>query len=90
MNIRCFQAFVVVADELNLTRAAARLQTSQPSMTRRILEFERRLGVRLFVRHTRGVSLTREGRELVEQARKVQDAADCFFQAAQRTGRQSA
>jgi DNA-binding transcriptional LysR family regulator len=63
--------FVVVAEELHFGRAAERLHMSQSPLSRAIREFERDLGVVLFVRTTRRVELTEAGLLLLERARRA-------------------
>lgn len=53
--------FQAVAEDLNFTRAAARLGTSQPTLSHRIRRLEERLGLRLLSRTTRSVALTEAG-----------------------------
>lgn len=55
------RAFQTVADEQSFTRAARRLNMTQPPLTERIKELEAALGIRLFNRTTRSVSLTVAG-----------------------------
>jgi DNA-binding transcriptional LysR family regulator len=67
-----------VADALSVTKAAERLHISQPPLSRHIHQLEEELGLTLFVRHRHGVTLTDEGRRLLEKAR-VLDAAGTEF-----------
>ena len=64
-------AFVAVAEELNFHRAAERLATAQPAVSRMVQELETRLGVRLLERTTRRVRLTDSGRYLLDEARDI-------------------
>lgn len=82
MDLRHLKSFLVVAEELNIGRAAVRLHISQPPLTRQIQQLEESLGARLLVRNNRGVELTEAGRRLVEEARAILSLAE---QAAERT-----
>jgi LysR family transcriptional regulator, carnitine catabolism transcriptional activator len=62
---RQFNAFLTVARLGNFTRAAAKLAISQSTLTVQIRNLEQTLGVRLFDRNRRQVSLTTAGRELI-------------------------
>jgi LysR family glycine cleavage system transcriptional activator len=57
------KVFETVARVSNLTKAAEELHVTQSAVSRQLGVLERYLGVRLFVREARGVSLTRQGRE---------------------------
>lgn len=62
-------AFAVVAEEKNFTRAAAKLGTSQSSLSHTIRRLEARLGVRLLTRTTRNVAPTEAGERLLATLR---------------------
>lgn len=62
-------AFMAVADERSFTRAAARLGTSQSSLSHTIRRLEARLGMRLLVRTTRSVAPTQAGDRLLATLR---------------------
>ncbi|MCN9239213.1 LysR family transcriptional regulator [Streptomyces sp. RY43-2] len=73
---RLLRAFLAVAEELHFTRAAARLYVAQQALSRDIRRLERELGVELFVRTTRQVTLAPDGERLLPYARQVLDAQD--------------
>ncbi len=64
-------AFVAVADQRSFAAAARALATSPPAITRAIASLERHLGVRLFHRSTRAVSLTDDGAAFLDRARRI-------------------
>ncbi|WP_310631047.1 LysR substrate-binding domain-containing protein [Paraburkholderia sp.] len=84
LDLRRLRYFVTVADELHFGRAAERLHIAQPPLTRHIASLESELGMRLFERSTRAVTLTPEGAQFLEHARQVIDAADHAEASAQR------
>jgi DNA-binding transcriptional LysR family regulator len=63
--------FVTVAEEGQITRAAARLHIAQPALTHAIRQLETDLGVELLERHARGVSLTPAGEAFLPKAREA-------------------
>lgn len=74
--MRHLRYFVVVAEELNFSRAATRLHMAQPPLSVAIRQLERELGTDLFVRTTREVNLTDAGRTLLDGARRTLAEAD--------------
>lgn len=63
--------FAVVAEENTLHRAAQRLFMSQPPLSRHIKRLEECLGLTLFIRHSRGLSLTEDGAHVLEAIRPL-------------------
>ena len=58
MDLRDMRHFLAVAEEGHIGRAAARLHLSQPPLTRHIQALEEKIGVALFVRTPKGMTLT--------------------------------
>jgi DNA-binding transcriptional LysR family regulator len=71
MEIRHLRYFVAVAEEQNVTRAAARLHVSQPPLSRQMRDLEEELGVALFERSAKALRLTEAGRTMLTEARAV-------------------
>ena len=86
VELRHLRAFVVVAEELNFTRAADRLHLAQQALSTQVRQLEERVGEQLLVRTTRKVELTAAGEALLEHARGVLGGADRAVAAARAAG----
>ncbi|CAN5398283.1 LysR family transcriptional regulator [soil metagenome] len=64
--------FLAVVDSGNFTRAAVRINVTQPTLSAGIAELEKRLGTKLFERSSRRVQLTPAGNQLLHHARAVE------------------
>jgi len=64
-------AFVAVADQRGFAAAARALGIAPPAVTRAVAALERHLGVTLFHRSTRAVSLTDDGAAFLDRARRI-------------------
>ena len=76
MENRVLKYFLVVAREENITRAAEILHISQPALSRGLMQLEEELGVKLFVRGKRNVTLTNEGAYLRQRAQEIVDLTE--------------
>lgn len=70
-SLSFYKVFYEVAKTGNISRAAKVLFISQPAISKSIVKLEEQLGVRLFVRNSRGVSLTAEGELLFEYVKEA-------------------
>ncbi|GFD90112.1 LysR family transcriptional regulator [Tenacibaculum sp. KUL152] len=67
--------FVTIADLHNISAAARQLDMPKATLSRRLSEYEKQLGITLFVRTTRAVTLTTEGNDLYQLAKPIVDDA---------------
>jgi len=86
VELRELRYFIAVAEELNFTRAAARLGLAQPPLSAAIGKLERKLGVRLLERTSRRVALTPAGAVLLEQGRIAVEAVGAAVERTRRAG----
>ena len=92
MELRHLRYFVMAAEERNISRAAARLNISQPAVSRQIRDLEEELGVSLFERSSSGLRLTGAGetalahaQDLLRRASDLEVAMRAFKAPAERT-----
>ncbi len=71
MELRHLRYFVTVAEELNISRASARLRISQPAVSRQLRDLEEELRVELFRREKSGLKLTPAGTAFLAHARDL-------------------
>jgi DNA-binding transcriptional LysR family regulator len=87
MELRHMRYFVAVAEELNFTRAAARIGIGQPPLSQQIKDLETELGTHLFIRTPHGVLLTEAGQVFLQEARQLLAKTEQAKSAVQRAGR---
>jgi len=76
MELRHLRYFVAVAEEENVSRAAAKLHVSQPGVSRQIRDLEDEMGFPLFERSAKSVKLTDAGKTFLLEARVVLERAE--------------
>jgi DNA-binding transcriptional LysR family regulator len=75
-RMAAMQAFVLVVDTGSFSAAARRLNVGQPAVSKLVAQLEERLGVKLLVRTTRGLTATEAGLNYYERARRSIEEAD--------------
>ena len=73
MNLKQLEAFVQVAEGGSFSKAAKELFLTQPTISAHIASLEKELNVRLFIRNTKEVSLSEDGKELYKYAKPMLD-----------------
>src|ERR1700744_3622092 len=86
-RLSAMQAFVLVVDTGSFSVAARRLNVGQPAISKSVAQLEDRLGVKLLVRSTRGLTPTEAGLNFYERARRSLEEADEAELAARGAGR---
>ena len=76
MELRVLKYFLAVAREENITKAAALLHLTQPTLSRQLMQLEEELGVKLFHRSRYHIILTDEGMLLRRRAQELVDLAE--------------
>lgn len=76
MELRVLRYFLAVAQKRNITKAAQELLISQPTLSKQLADLEDELGVQLFIRGHRQITLTDEGEYLQTRAREITQLAE--------------
>lgn len=76
MELRVLRYFLAVAREENITKAAALLHMTQPTLSRQLMQLEEELGVKLFRRSQYRMILTDDGMRLRRRAQEIVELAD--------------
>lgn len=76
MELRVLRYFLGVARERNITAAAERMNVTQPTLSKQLMDLEYELGTKLFVRGNRKITLTESGEYLRQHAQEIVDLAD--------------
>jgi len=71
MELRHLRYFVMAAEEANISRASARLNVSQPAVSRQIRDLEEELGLPLFIWEHDGLTLTEAGKSALAHAHEI-------------------
>ncbi len=74
--LAAFRVYVRVAEARSFSSVARELGTTQPAISRQVAALEEHLGARLLQRTTRSLALTEDGRDLLDQARRVLDTVE--------------
>jgi DNA-binding transcriptional LysR family regulator len=85
-RLAAMEAFVLVVDTGSFSAAARRLKVGQPAVSKWVVQLEERLGVKLLVRTTRGLTATEAGLNYYERARRSIEEADEAESAARGAG----
>jgi LysR family transcriptional regulator, nitrogen assimilation regulatory protein len=76
MDLSQLRTLIHVAELGSLSKAADRMRIAQPALSRQMRLLEEELGVRLFVRHGRGMVITEQGRDVLAHAMRVMTELD--------------
>lgn len=76
MELRVLSYFLTIAREENITKAAALLHVTQPTLSRQMMQLEAELGVKLFTRNSHNITLTEQGLLLKRRAQELVSLAE--------------
>ncbi|MCW8905508.1 LysR family transcriptional regulator, partial [Sedimenticola sp.] len=84
MNLRDLNYIIAVAETRHFGKAAERCFVSQPTLSGQIKKLEEELGVTLFERSNRSVTVTPVGEEILHHARQIMEQAEAIQQVSKR------
>ena len=90
IELRHLRYFIAVAEELNITKAAERLHTVQPSLGRQIHQLEEFVGVPLLLREGHRLELTEAGRIMLGESRRMLHELELIIEQLQREANMTA
>jgi DNA-binding transcriptional LysR family regulator len=70
-NLNHLRSFIVVSRTGNLSAAAKELGTTQPNLGRQMTALEKEVNLVLFVRHSRGLALTKQGQDFLDLCQRI-------------------
>lgn len=73
------KTLLAVAEQRSFTKAGAALSLTQPAVSHHISQLEREFGVKLFIRGKSGLTLTDEGKVVLEYASKIASLYDTLY-----------
>ncbi len=76
MELRVLSYFLTIAREENITKAAALLHVTQPTLSRQMMQLEAELGTKLFIRNSHNITLTEQGLLLKRRAQELVSLAE--------------
>lgn len=76
MNTEHLRYLLTIAECHSISRASEQLQLKQQYLSNLVRSMEKQFGTDIFHRHSRGISLTEDGRYLLEQAQKIVELAN--------------
>ncbi len=80
MTLQQLKYIVAIAESGSITKAATKLMIAQPSLSKALSDLEKEMGITIFYRSNRGVSLSEEGSKFLSYARQVVEQADLLEQ----------
>lgn len=76
MTLQQLKYLIAIVEEGSISKASKVLLVSQPSLSKSIFDLEKEMGIKIFKRTNRGVSLTEEGEIFLAYSRSVVEQAD--------------
>lgn len=73
MQVSQIKVLTILAEELNIRKAAERLFVSPPALSQRLVTIEHQWGKKIFIRSSRGLTITPDGKKIIEFAKRIYD-----------------